>query len=89
MENDQKERKEWLRAIGQAVRAHRKELGVSQEELGFRCGLDRTYVSAVERGVRNPTVWVLRRLAFGLGRSPSEVLITAEALPERKGKSGA
>ena len=39
----------------------------SQEELAARSGLDRTYVSGVERGVRNPTVEVLDRLARALG----------------------
>jgi putative transcriptional regulator len=40
--------------------------GWSQEELGERSGLDRTYVSGVERCVRNPTVSVLEALANGL-----------------------
>jgi transcriptional regulator with XRE-family HTH domain len=53
--------------LGKRVRALRLAHGWSQEELGERCALDRTYVSGVERGVRNPTVSVLTALAGGLG----------------------
>lgn len=56
----------------------RRELGLSQEELGYRCGLDRTYVSGIERGVRNPTLKVVWRLAGGLDVEASELLRSAE-----------
>jgi transcriptional regulator with XRE-family HTH domain len=51
------------RLVGLNVRQMRKERGWSQEDLAFESGLDRTYVSGVERGVRNPTVLVLYELA--------------------------
>ena len=71
-------KKLWLKAFGKAVREARLELGLSQEALGFRCGLDRTYVSGIERGVRNPTIWIVRRLAMGLETSASQLLRMAE-----------
>lgn len=40
-------------AFGRAVRARRIELDLSQEKFALKAGLDRTYVSGVERGVRN------------------------------------
>jgi transcriptional regulator with XRE-family HTH domain len=40
-------------AFGRAVRARRVELELSQEKFAMKAGLDRTYVSGVERGVRN------------------------------------
>lgn len=49
-------RSEYLTAFGRAVRRQREELAISQEELGFRSELDRTYISGIERGVRNPTL---------------------------------
>lgn len=67
-----------LRAFGSAVRETRGQLGLSQEALGFRCGLDRTYVSGIERGVRNPTVRIIYRLAKGLETTGSELLRRAE-----------
>ena len=53
--------------VGRNVRRHRLDKGVSQEELAHRCDLDRSYVSGIERGVRNPTVVVLERIAKVLG----------------------
>ena len=52
--------------VGLNLKRLREERGKSQEELAFDCDLHRTYVSGVERGVRNPTVVVLHRLARGL-----------------------
>lgn len=49
--------------LGEHVRQKRKLLGISQEELAFRAGLDRTYVSQIERGIGNPSLTVLLRLA--------------------------
>ncbi len=45
------------------VRRRRKAAGLSQEELGFEAGLDRTYISEVERRQRNVTIVVLAKLA--------------------------
>ena len=52
--------------FGARVRALREARGWSQEELAEQAGLHRTYVSAVERGVRNPTVTVMARIAAAL-----------------------
>lgn len=64
--------------LGQAVLAAREEAGMSQEQLGFECELDRTYISGIERGVRNPTVKSLLRLAHALGTTPGALLSRAE-----------
>lgn len=60
--------------FGKRLRALREERGWSQEEFADRAGLHRTYVSAVERGVRNPTLSVLERLAKAFGIKLSEML---------------
>ena len=59
--------------LGQRVRELRLAEGWSQEELGSRCGLDRTYVSGIERGVRNPTLSVMESLVAGLGISVGDL----------------
>ena len=64
--------------LGQRVRELRLARGWSQEELGAQCGLDRTYVSGVERGVRNPTITVVAAIANGLG-VPIEGLFSGKA----------
>lgn len=53
--------------LGSNVQRLRREKGLSQEELADLAGLHRTYVSGVERGVRNPTLTVIDRLARALG----------------------
>lgn len=62
------------RRVGLNVRKFREELGLSQEALAFDCGLHRTYISGVERGVRNPTVLVLEKIAHALKQPSSRLL---------------
>ena len=60
---------------GRNVRRIREELGLSQEKLAFEAELHRTYVSGVERGVRNPTILVIERLAKALNVPPYRLLM--------------
>ncbi len=60
--------------VGRNIQRIRKEQGHSQEGLAFKCGLHRTYISGVERGVRNPTVVVLDRIARAL-KVPAATLV--------------
>ena len=62
------------KTVGRNVRQARKAVGLSQEALADAAGIDRTYVSGVERGVRNPTVTILDRLAKALGVTPADLL---------------
>lgn len=55
--------------LGQAIRSQRELLGLSQEKLAERCGFDRTYISMLERGKRNPSLLNLLKLAKGLQTS--------------------
>ena len=66
------------RAFGTALRAERERQGLSQEGFGFEAELDRTYVSGVERGVRNPTLRIIVKLCRALGVRPSTVMRRAE-----------
>ena len=61
--------------VGRNLKNYRRAVGLSQESLAFECGLHRTYVSGVERGVRNPTVLVLKKLAEPLGVEPWQLLV--------------
>ncbi len=64
------------RLVGQNVRKFRKEKGWSQEELAFECDLHRTYISGVERGIRNPTVLIVQQIAESLGIPAARLLDT-------------
>jgi predicted transcriptional regulator len=52
--------------FGENVRHYRKEAGLTQETLGELTGLDRGYISGVERGVRNPTLVNIEKIAKAL-----------------------
>jgi transcriptional regulator with XRE-family HTH domain len=58
------------------LRRARIELGLSQEELGFRCDLHRTEVSLLERAEREPRLGTILRLASALETTPDALLIT-------------
>ncbi|MGB3690873.1 MAG: helix-turn-helix transcriptional regulator [Jannaschia helgolandensis] len=60
--------------VGRNVKQHREAKGLSQEQLAFEADLHRTYVSGVERGIRNPTVLIVAKLANALGVEPSKLL---------------
>jgi transcriptional regulator with XRE-family HTH domain len=66
-------------AFGDRVRQLRLDRGwASQEAFAHHVGLDRTYVSAIERGRRNPTIDVIVKLGRGLDAHPAELLMTIE-----------
>lgn len=60
--------------FGERVRLRREELGLSQEEFAFQSGIHRTYVSGIERGVRNPSLTMVERISESLGLSFSSLL---------------
>jgi transcriptional regulator with XRE-family HTH domain len=77
------------RAIGVVVRELRDQAGLSQERLSADCDFDRTYISRVERGIINPTVSRLWRIADILGSSLSVMAKRMEvwiASQERRAK---
>lgn len=62
------------RVVGLNVRKFREKQGWSQEDLADRSGIHRTYISGVERGIRNPTVMIVSILAGALGVTADELL---------------
>ena len=57
----------FLSAFGSHLRSLRKKVGLSQEETADKAGIHVTYLSGVERGIRNPSIRNVRRLALALG----------------------
>jgi transcriptional regulator with XRE-family HTH domain len=62
------------RQVGMNVRRLRKARAWSQENFAFEAGLHRTYVSAIERGIRNPTITIIYRMAKTLDVEAYELL---------------
>lgn len=63
-----------LKAFGSKIKFIRLERKLSQEQLGLISGLDRTYISGIERGLRNVSLINLERLAIALNVEPAELL---------------
>ena len=66
--------KELHKQFGKVLRELRKRTGLSQEQLGLECNLDRTFISLLERGLRQPTLTTLFVLAHKLNVSPVEIV---------------
>lgn len=60
--------------LGGNIRERRLALGLSQEALAFEAEIDRTYVSQLERGVINPSLLILWRVAKALKANIKELL---------------
>ena len=61
-------------SFGQRVRKLRQAKGLSQEAFGADCGLDRTYISGIERGKRNVSLRNIEVIAKALGISLSQLM---------------
>ncbi|WEK44372.1 MAG: helix-turn-helix transcriptional regulator [Candidatus Sphingomonas colombiensis] len=55
-----------LRELGRRIRAQRKRIGLTQEQLALLAEVDRSYFGAIERGERNVTFTTLNRLCIAL-----------------------
>ena len=68
--------------VSPAFRQLREQFGLSQEALALNAGVDRTYVSGIERGVRNPSLKSMQRLAAELDITLDRVFILASQMAQ-------
>jgi transcriptional regulator with XRE-family HTH domain len=66
--------------FGQVLREQRLSRQLSQEELALAADVDRTFVSQMERGIRQPTITTLMKLAGALNIQPSTLIVRMEKL---------
>lgn len=66
--------------FGLTVRRRRTAIGMSQERLAELADLERAYVSALERGRRNPTLLTQQKIAAALGMPLSQIIADAEGI---------
>ena len=67
-------------AFGRVLRELRTKAGLSQGQLALNAGLDRTYISLLERGLRQPTLSTLFRLAEILEVAPATMVARTAAI---------
>lgn len=65
---------DYKRVLAQNVKAARKALDLSQEALALETEIDRTYISGIERGLRNPSLTLIVKLAAALKTTPAALL---------------
>ena len=71
--------------IGEILKELRKERQISQEELAYQSNLDRTYISMLERNIKQPTITTIFALAHALNVKPSTLIrIVEEKFPNYK-----
>lgn len=73
-------------AFGQTLRYFRARQQISQERLSQESGLDRSYISLLERGRRQPSLTTLLQLAEALDASASELILKVEELLNENNK---
>jgi len=71
------------KALSLILKYNRHKVGLSQEELAYKCNLDRTYISLLERGKRNPTLNVLFSISSALNLTTSEFVKQIETMVQR------
>lgn len=64
--------------FGEVIRKRRQELRLSQEDLGYRSGLHRTYISEIERGRKSPSLRAIVAIAEALGVNVSDLILSVE-----------
>jgi transcriptional regulator with XRE-family HTH domain len=65
---------DYKKVLARNVKAARKELDLSQEALALETEIDRTYISGIERALRNPSLTLIAKLAECLQTTPGELL---------------
>ena len=71
-------------AIGKRIRLFRNAQGISLEELSFKADLNAAHLGQIERGLRNPTIETLNRIATALDISFYELIVPAEEVPQKQ-----
>ena len=79
-QDNPKEAEEFLVRFGERVRRLRRLKGLSQEEMGFRCGVSQTYFSQIERGIRNISLDTTRLIAKAMEINLAELVHGLDAI---------
>lgn len=73
-DKEQKEKEEIQKKFGERLATLRQEKNITQENFAFELGVDRTYISYIERGKRNPSLFFVHKIANALGVKVKDIL---------------
>jgi transcriptional regulator with XRE-family HTH domain len=74
------DRLEINKAVGQAIKEARKSKNIAQEKMALLSNIDRTYASALERGLKNPSLEVILKISEGLDYPANKIVSRVEEL---------
>ncbi len=72
------------RTVGKRIKIVRQQNGLTQDQLAEHVGLSPKYISGIERGVENPTMDILLRVAKALGVEPYDLFLFGESEESEK-----
>jgi len=72
--------------LGANIRAYRRDLGISQEELATMAGMATNYLGRIESGKKFPSADMIERIAVALGKDPAALFALAPAMQDWKGR---
>ena len=72
------------RSFGKTAKERRLEVGLSQEALALETGIERSYISRLERGLSQPTILALLKLARGLRCEAADLVAPVEKVFRRR-----
>ena len=74
--------------LGESLKTYRHAKGTSQDHLGLEAGVDRTYVSQIERGIGNPSLLTLANLCYALDITLADLFatVTISVRPDEKAR---
>lgn len=71
-------------AFGKILRQLRTEKEISQQELADNCDIERAYISRLERGLFQPSITIVFKIADYFGMKPAELIEKVDALRRKK-----
>lgn len=80
-------REEFMKVLSQVICDERKSRNLSQDQLSVKAGLDRSYISDIERGKRNPSLNALLQISEGLSLPLSVLMLKVEFILEKGSRS--
>jgi len=85
MANNRQEHVHLYRCLGEVIALRRRRLGLSQEKLAEQSGVDRSFLSSVEQGKRNPSFGTVASIAGGLRMRYARLVENCEQCASRAG----
>ena len=71
-------------AFGKTLKSRRQSINLSQEQLGLKSGLSRAFISDLEMGKKDPSLFTVFKLAHALSLKPSALIYEIEIMLENK-----